>query len=51
MKVFIVELGWDYEGYSIDSVYATRESAEKRKAEAESQDIADGVYVREFEVQ
>ena len=51
MKVYAVMQGWDYEGYDLDSVWASMESAEKRKQEIIAEDACDCAHIREVEVQ
>ena len=51
MKIFIVEYGWDYEGYNVDSVYATRDAAERKRLELERLGQGDTITVTEYEVQ
>ena len=33
MKLYVVECGWEYEGFYIDSIWDTREKAKKREKE------------------
>lgn len=51
MKVYIVEGHWDYEGFTIEGVHATREGAEKRLKEIEEgKKFFDSVEITEHEV-
>lgn len=51
MKVYVVEHGWRYEGFSIVGIYRTRKQAEKIKADL-SVNLRSSEYIgiEEFEV-
>ena len=52
MKVYIAQAHYDYEGFSIIGVYATKEAAELAVEEKRrSGGYADSYEVEEFEVQ
>ena len=53
MKVYIVMEGYDYEGYSVNTVCATLEAAEQAKAELEADPKSKWIYditIQEYEV-
>jgi hypothetical protein len=50
MKVFIVEGGWDYEGFQIWGVYHTQEGADSGVIQAKAMNRYDWVRINEYEV-
>ena len=49
MKVYVVEIHYDYESHSIAGIFSSKEKAEQVKAEVEKDaDILDGVGISEY---